>query len=67
VGAGAGEMIPVWSLAIGKGLDINAFAGMIVPYPILGEIGKRAATTYFTSGAVQNWAQRLMGLLRRSG
>ena len=65
VGAGAGEMIAIWSLAIGKGLDITAISGMIVPYPTLGEVGKRAAMTYFSVGAPQNWLQRLVGWLRR--
>jgi pyruvate/2-oxoglutarate dehydrogenase complex dihydrolipoamide dehydrogenase (E3) component len=65
VGASASELIATWSLAISRDLDINAIAGMIVPCPTLGEIGKRAAMTYFTFGAPQNWLQRLMGWLRR--
>ncbi len=43
VGAGAGELISAWTLALSQGLNIRAFAGMIVPYPTLAEIGKRAA------------------------
>ena len=48
VGAGAGELIAAWTLAIAQRLNIRAFAGIMVPYPTLAEIGKRAAMTYFT-------------------
>jgi pyruvate/2-oxoglutarate dehydrogenase complex dihydrolipoamide dehydrogenase (E3) component len=65
VGAQARELITVWSLAINQGLDIRAVSGMMVPYPGLSDIGKRAAMTYFSIGAPQNWLQRLMGLIRR--
>ena len=37
-----------WTLAISQRLNIRAFAGIVVPYPTLAEIGKRAAITYFT-------------------
>jgi len=48
VGAQAGELIQVWVLAIGQGLNIKALAGMIAPYPTLGEVSKRAAGSFFT-------------------
>ena len=43
-------MIAAWTLAISQGLNIRAFAGIVVPYPTYAEIGKRAAMTYFTPG-----------------
>jgi pyruvate/2-oxoglutarate dehydrogenase complex dihydrolipoamide dehydrogenase (E3) component len=67
VGAGAGEMITTWTLAISQGLNIRAFAGIVVPYPTLAEIGKRAAMTYFTPSLTGNWVRRIIGLLRRFG
>jgi pyruvate/2-oxoglutarate dehydrogenase complex dihydrolipoamide dehydrogenase (E3) component len=67
VGAGAGEMITTWTLAISQGLNIRAFAGIVVPYPTLAEIGKRAAMTYFTPSLTSNWVRRIIGLLRRFG
>jgi pyruvate/2-oxoglutarate dehydrogenase complex dihydrolipoamide dehydrogenase (E3) component len=67
VGAAAGELITAWTLAISEGLNIRAFAGIIVPYPTLAEIGKRAAMTYFTSGLTNSWVRRIIGLLRRFG
>ena len=48
VGAGAGELIATWALAISQRVNIRAFPGIIMPYPTLAEIGKRAAITYFT-------------------
>src|SRR5215472_16052449 len=38
VGAGAGELITTWTLAVSRGLPIRALAGIIVPYPTLAEI-----------------------------
>ncbi|NNU79828.1 FAD-dependent oxidoreductase [Halovulum dunhuangense] len=47
VGAQAGELIQVWSLAIANRLKLSAFANMVAPYPTLGELSKRAAGQYF--------------------
>jgi pyruvate/2-oxoglutarate dehydrogenase complex dihydrolipoamide dehydrogenase (E3) component len=67
VGAGAGELITAWTLAIGQNLNVRAFAGIIVPYPTLAEIGKRAAITYFTPGLTSHWVRRIIAFLRRFG
>jgi pyruvate/2-oxoglutarate dehydrogenase complex dihydrolipoamide dehydrogenase (E3) component len=67
VGAGAGEMIAAWTLAITQKLNIRAFAGLIVPYPAYGEVGKRAAMTYFMRGLTSNQVRRIIGWLRRLG
>ena len=67
VGVGAGELITAWTLAISRRLNIRAFAGIIVPYPTLAEIGKRAAITYFTPGLTSNWVRRIIIWLRRFG
>jgi pyruvate/2-oxoglutarate dehydrogenase complex dihydrolipoamide dehydrogenase (E3) component len=67
VGAGAGELITTWTLAIDRGLPIRALAGIIVPYPTLAEIGKRAAITYFTPSLTNIWVRRIIALLRRFG
>ena len=48
VGPQAGELIQIWALAIANRLKISAVAGMISPYPTLGEINKRAAGAYFS-------------------
>jgi len=67
VGAGAGELITTWTLAIDRGLSIRALAGIIVPYPTLAEIGKRAAITYFTPSLTNVWVRRIITFLRRFG
>jgi hypothetical protein len=67
VGAGAGELITAWTLAISRGVDIRAVAGIVVPYPTLAEIGKWAATTYFMSSLTSSWVRRIITLLRRFG
>lgn len=67
VGAGAGENIAAWSLAVGKKLKIDALAGLIVPYPAYAEVGKRAAITYFMRGLTTSRVRRIIGWLRRPG
>jgi pyruvate/2-oxoglutarate dehydrogenase complex dihydrolipoamide dehydrogenase (E3) component len=67
VGAAAGELITAWTLAISRGLNIRALAGMIVPYPTLAEIGKRAAVTYFLPSVTSVWVRRIIVFLRRFG
>jgi pyruvate/2-oxoglutarate dehydrogenase complex dihydrolipoamide dehydrogenase (E3) component len=67
VGANAGELIGTWSLAISQGLNIRAMVGMVAPYPTLGEIGKRAAITYFTPGLTSPFVRRIIAFMRRFG
>ena len=54
VGPQAGELIAVWALVISKGLKMSAIAGMVAPYPTLGEISKRAASAYFSPKLFDN-------------
>jgi pyruvate/2-oxoglutarate dehydrogenase complex dihydrolipoamide dehydrogenase (E3) component len=67
VGAEAGELITAWTLAISQGMNIRTVAGLVVPYPTLSEIGKRAAVSYFTPGLTGPWTQRILALLRLLG
>ena len=67
VGAHAGELITTWTLALAQGLNIRAMTGIVVPYPTLSEIGKRAAITYFSSSLNSPRVRRLIGFLRRFG
>jgi pyruvate/2-oxoglutarate dehydrogenase complex dihydrolipoamide dehydrogenase (E3) component len=48
VGPDAGELVGVWSLALSQRLKLSAIAGMVAPYPTLGELSKRAAGAYFS-------------------
>jgi pyruvate/2-oxoglutarate dehydrogenase complex dihydrolipoamide dehydrogenase (E3) component len=67
VGAAASELITTWTLALNQGLNIGAFTGIVMPYPTLAEIGKRAAITYFTPTLASNWVRRIIVWLRRFG
>jgi pyruvate/2-oxoglutarate dehydrogenase complex dihydrolipoamide dehydrogenase (E3) component len=63
VGANAGEVIQPWVLAMTEGLKIRAIAGMVAPYPTLGEINRRAAVNYFSGLASNPWVRRVIGVL----
>lgn len=63
VGANAGEVIQPWVLAMTEGLKIRAIAGMVAPYPTLGEINRRAAVNYFSGLASKPWVRRVIRLL----
>jgi pyruvate/2-oxoglutarate dehydrogenase complex dihydrolipoamide dehydrogenase (E3) component len=47
VGARAGELIGLWALVIANRMKIGAVAGMVAPYPTLGEVSKRVAGQYY--------------------
>ena len=63
----AGEIVNAWSLAVANRLGIGAFARAVPPYPILGEIGRRAAIGYYRPGLTSPWLRRIISLLRRFG
>jgi pyruvate/2-oxoglutarate dehydrogenase complex dihydrolipoamide dehydrogenase (E3) component len=67
VGPHAGELITPWTLAIQQQLNIRAIAELIVPYPTLAEINKRAAIGYFTSSLTSPMLRRIITFLRRFG
>lgn len=67
VGPGARENIAAWTLAINQNLNIEALAGVMVPYPSYAEVGKRAARTYFSRGLTSPLVRRIIGWLRRFG
>jgi pyruvate/2-oxoglutarate dehydrogenase complex dihydrolipoamide dehydrogenase (E3) component len=63
LGAGAGELILPWALAISQRLRIGAFANLIVPYPTRGEAGKSAAQAFFTPILFSPRSRRLVRFL----
>ncbi|OYU38656.1 MAG: dihydrolipoamide dehydrogenase [Pseudorhodobacter sp. PARRP1] len=66
VGAGSGELIGLWALAISARLKVGAMAAMIAPYPTRGEISKRAAGAYFSPKLFDNMAvKRVVRLVQR--
>jgi pyruvate/2-oxoglutarate dehydrogenase complex dihydrolipoamide dehydrogenase (E3) component len=67
VGAQASELISMWTLAIAQGLNIRAIMDVVVPYPVLSEIGKRAAIDFFAPGLTSPWLRRIIAWLRVFG
>jgi pyruvate/2-oxoglutarate dehydrogenase complex dihydrolipoamide dehydrogenase (E3) component len=63
VGAHAGEMLGVWTLAIARRIRLSALAGLIVPYPTLAEAGKRAAGSFYAPRLFAPGPRRLVRLL----
>jgi pyruvate/2-oxoglutarate dehydrogenase complex dihydrolipoamide dehydrogenase (E3) component len=67
VGPHAGELITVWTLAIQQRLNIRAIGELVVPYPTLSEIGKRAAIGFFTPRLTHPLLRRILAFVRRFG
>lgn len=65
VGVNAGEMLGLWTHAIGKRVSVNALAGMVVPYPTRAEAAKRAASTFSLERLFSPRARWLVGVLAR--
>jgi pyruvate/2-oxoglutarate dehydrogenase complex dihydrolipoamide dehydrogenase (E3) component len=63
VGRQAGELIGLWSLAISKKMKIGAIAGMIAPYPTLGELSKRVAGAWYTPSLFGEKTRKLVRFL----
>ncbi len=66
-GAHAGELILPWVLAMERGLTLKNLAGLIVPYPTLGEVSKRAAGAYYAPRLFSDRTRWLVRFLRRFG
>ncbi|MCT8268984.1 FAD-dependent oxidoreductase [Afifella sp. JA880] len=65
VARNAGEMIAPYALALSKRLNVRDMMGMLLPYPTVSEVGKRAATSFYLP--VPNKAKALARFLRRFG
>ena len=65
VGAGAGDQLAIWCLAVSRRMKIGAVAGLILPYPTRAEVGKRAAGDYYTPKLFSERTRALVRLLQR--
>lgn len=54
VGPHAGEVIAPLALAVAARMKVSALAGMVLPYPTLSEVAKRAAGAYFSPKLFDN-------------
>ena len=46
---------------------LSALAGLMLPYPTLGELSKRAAGQFYAPKLFSPWVRRLVACLRRFG
>lgn len=67
VGAGAGELIAPWVLAVTNKMKISAFANVVLPYPTLSEAGKRAAISNYAGLAQKPILRWVLGFLKLLG
>jgi pyruvate/2-oxoglutarate dehydrogenase complex dihydrolipoamide dehydrogenase (E3) component len=67
VGAQAGELIQLWSLAVQKDMNIKAMASYVAPYPTMAEMNVRAAISYFLPRAAEGGVRRVLGWLTKLG
>ncbi len=65
VGLHAGELILPWVLAVQKGLKASDMAGMIAPYPTLGEVSKRVAGAYYTPTLFSDRTKMVVGWMQK--
>jgi pyruvate/2-oxoglutarate dehydrogenase complex dihydrolipoamide dehydrogenase (E3) component len=65
VGAGAGDQLALWCLAVAQRMKVGAVAGLILPYPTRAEAGKRAAGEYYTAKLFSERTRALVRLLQK--
>jgi pyruvate/2-oxoglutarate dehydrogenase complex dihydrolipoamide dehydrogenase (E3) component len=64
-GPHAGELIQPWILAIQRRLKLKDIAGLILPYPTLGEAGKRAAGEFYAPIIYGDTMKRVVRFLQK--
>ena len=67
VGSHAGELIQLWVLALAKRMSVGDIAKAVMPYPTLGEINKRASSSFFLPKLTGARARQIVRLLSRLG
>ena len=65
VGPGAGDLLQPWVLAITNKMKIGKMAGIIAPYPTMGEVSKRVAGSYFTPKLFSEKTRKIVRFLLR--
>ena len=66
VGAGAGELIGIWAMALSNNLKMSAIAATVLPYPTMGEINNRVAGAYFSPKLFESpFIRWMVGLVQR--
>lgn len=65
VGAQAGELIQFWVMAMAKDIKIGDLVSLVLPYPTLSELSKRAVYSYYLTKLAKGWTRSLIRFLRR--
>ena len=66
-GKGAGEMIPLWMLALREKMKLSKIAGLAMPYPTLSEAARRAALEFYAPLTRRPFIRHLLRFLRAFG
>ena len=64
VGASAGELISLWTLAVSQRMNIRDLAELAVPHPTLAEIGRQAVIGDFDPRLTVSRTRRMLAWLR---
>ncbi|MTI43883.1 pyruvate/2-oxoglutarate dehydrogenase complex dihydrolipoamide dehydrogenase (E3) component [Roseibium hamelinense] len=67
VGAQAGEIINLLSLAVSQGMKMKDLAGFVAAYPTLGELVRRAAISYYAEAPKKPWIRQAVRFLQVFG
>ena len=67
VGAGAGEMINMWALALANSMKVGDVVSYVPPYPTMSEAGKRAVVTYYVPLTRKPLVRWIINMLRKFG
>ena len=65
IGPHAGELISLWTLAVTKKMKLKDIAGMVIPYPTLSEVSKRAAGAFYTPKLFSPMVKKIVQILKR--
>ena len=63
-GPQAGELITPWTLALAQGLTVRQMAEIVIPYPTLSEVSRRAAMSWYAPQLARPGLGRLLRFLR---
>src|SRR5205085_6310676 len=67
VGPHAGELILPWLMAIKEKRKLSAMAALVVPYPTLSDVSRRAASAYYAPKLFSDASRTLVRVLSAFG
>ena len=63
-GPQAGELITPWTMALAQGLSVKQMADIVIPYPTLSEVSRRAAMSWYAPQLARPGLARLLRFMR---